>query len=103
MLQLGEESRSEDVAGCVAKHLTAAPRAAAAGMVEAAAAGRRVAAAASGRRRTKREAAAGSGDRRERRTARAAIAMAGQGSVKTLVAGDEVETEGKDEIGRAHV
>ena len=71
LLQLGEESRSDDVAGCVAKHRTAPRAAAGTGEV---AAGRRLAAAARGRRR-KREAAAGSGDRRERRTARDAIAM----------------------------
>lgn len=93
LLQLGEESRSEDDDGCVAKHLTA-PRAAA-GMGEAAA-GRRVATAARGRR-SKREAAAGSGDRRERKTARDAIAMGGKNP--RMRGGDVDETE----IGRAHV
>lgn len=80
LLQFGDESRSEDVAGCVAKHRIPAP-----GEGAAAAAGRRLAAAASGRRREGRRrdddaaaAAAESGESaaRERRSARDAIAMA---------------------------
>ena len=75
LLQLGDESRSEDVAGWVAKHRTPAPG------DGAAEAGRRLAAAASGRRSagTRRDAAAaGSGESaaRERRSARDAVAMA---------------------------
>lgn len=73
LLQFGDESRSEDVAGWVAKHRTLAPRAAPAGP---ATAGRRLAAAATGRRRagTRRDAPAWSA--RERRSARDADAMA---------------------------
>jgi len=79
LLQLGDESRSEDVAGWVAKHRTPAPGDGATD------AGRRLAAAASGRRSVGRrrdaaaaEAAAGSGESaaRERRSARDAVAMA---------------------------
>lgn len=74
LLQFGDESRSEDVAGWVAKHRTLAPRAAPAGP---ATAGRRVAAAATGRRRagTRRDAAP-AWSARERRSARDADAMA---------------------------
>lgn len=75
LLQFGDESRSEEVAGWVAKHRTPAPG------KGADAAGRRLAAAASGRRRAGRRrdaAAAGSGEStaRERRSARDAVAMA---------------------------
>ena len=76
LLQLGDESRSEDVAGWVAKHRTPAPGDGATD------AGRRLAAAASGRRsvgRRRDAAAAGSGKSaaRERRSARDdAVAMA---------------------------
>lgn len=76
MLQFGDESRSEDVAGWVAKHRIPAPG------EGAAAAGRRLAAAASGQRsagrRRDEDAVAESGESaaRERRSARDAIAMA---------------------------
>ena len=69
LLQFGDESCSEDVAGWVAKHLTLAPGAAPA--VPASPAERRLAAAASGRRRvgTLRDAAP-AWSARERRSAR---------------------------------
>jgi len=75
LLQLGDESRSEDVAGWVAKHRAPAPGDGAAD------AGTRLAAVASGRRsagRRRDAAAAGSGESaaRERRSARDAVAMA---------------------------
>jgi hypothetical protein len=63
LLQLGDESRSEDVAGWVAKHRTTAP-----GADAPAPAGRRLADAASGRRRVGARRPAWSA--RERRSAR---------------------------------
>ena len=72
LLQFGDESCSEDVAGWVAKHLTLAPGAAPA--VPASPAERRLAAAASGRRRVGMRRPPWSA--RERRSARDADAMA---------------------------
>lgn len=68
LLQFGDESRSEEVAGCVAKHLATAA-AAARGAEGASAAGRRLPAAASGRRKREEAAAAGSLERRTKRDA----------------------------------
>jgi hypothetical protein len=65
LLQFGDESRSDEVAGCVAKHLAPA----AGGAKGASAAGRRLPAAASGRRKREEAAAAGSLERRTKRDA----------------------------------
>ena len=71
LLQFGDESRSDEFAGCVANRLAAAQGAAAGDGTSAA--GRRLPAAATGRR--KREAAAWRGEALERRSARDADAM----------------------------